>query len=186
MSLLLQLPNELIHKCAFHLLAQSPLGPPRDLLTLALTCRTFNLVVTSASFKARICRLMFDIGAIARRLFNPRDTDLADELHRCCNVLKAIRKADPISEDILSASYFLMLSNDGKNYAQLEHAGLDAYVDNFVRTKLWEGRETNRGWPLDSLDNAYALWLMWMTLTKRWSFLSFSFSCLLTLFHQKN
>ena len=183
MSLLLRLPNELIHQCSFHLLAQSPLGPPRDLLTLALTCRTFNLAVTSISFKARICRLMFDVGAIARRLFNPRDTDLADELHRCCNVLKAIRKADPILlDDTLSASYFLMLSNDGKNYAQLEHAGLDAYVDNFVRSKLWEGRGTNQGWPLDNFDNAHALWLMWMTLTKRWFFPFFFFIQLFT-FH---
>jgi hypothetical protein len=112
---------------------------------------------------------MFDVGAVARRLFNPRDTDLADELHRCCDILKVIRKADPqFLDSTLCASYFLMLSNDGKNYAQLEHAGLDAYVDMYVRNNLWEGRETNQGWPLEnSFDNSCALWLMWMTLTKQ-------------------
>jgi hypothetical protein len=169
MSLLLRLPNELLHQCSYHLLALSPLGPPRDLLTLALTCSTLNIVVSSTAFKAKICRLMFDVGAVARRLFNPRDTDLADELHRCCDILKVIRKADPqFLDSTLCASYFLMLSNDGKNYAQLEHAGLDAYVDMYVRNNLWEGRETNQGWPLEnSFDNSCALWLMWMTLTKQ-------------------
>jgi len=66
-----------------------------------------------------------------------------------------------------------MLGNDGKNYAQLEHAGLDAYVNKFIMTRLWEESESNQGWPLDNLNNSLALWLMWMTLTKRSSFLFF-------------
>ena len=130
-------------------------------------------------FKARICRLMFDVGAVTRHLFLPRDSDLADELHRCCNILKQIRRGDvqesdkSVVDDTLTSAYLLMLSNDGKNYAQLEHAGLDAYVDKFITTRFWEGSETNQGWPLDSSDNSFALWLMWMTLTKRSSFLFF-------------
>lgn len=174
---LLSLPDELIHNLSFHLIAHTPLGPPQALLTLALTSRPFHLVVTSSTFKAKICRFMFDTGAITRRLFIPKDTDLADELHRCCNVLKEIRRADitesgdSVVDDTLVAAYILMLNNDGKNYAQLEHAGLDDYVDKFIRTRLWEGRETNQGWPLDNFNNSSALWLMWMTLTKRRSFL---------------
>ena len=126
--------------------------------------------------------MMFDVGAVSRRLFNPRDSDLADELQRCCNLLKEIRRADiadtddSFVDDTLFSAYLLMLSNDGKNYAQLEHAGLDAYVNKFVKTRLWEGSEENQGWPLDNLINSTALWLMWMTLTKRWSFLSFFYS----------
>ena len=118
---------------------------------------------------------MFDIGAVTRRLFHPRNSDLADELERCCNLLKEIRRRDVMDsddtfvEDTLRSSYLLMLSNDGKNYAQLEHAGLDAYVDKFIFTRLWEESETNRGWPLDNHSNSAALWLKWMTLTKRWS-----------------
>jgi hypothetical protein len=176
---LLSLPDELIHQCSFHVIAHDPLGPPHALIPLALICRAFNLVVSSHAFRARICRLMFDVGAVSRRLFHPRDSDLADELHRCCNLLKDIRRGDVTEsedsfvDDTLASAYLLMLSNDGKNYAQLEHAGLDAYVNKFIMTRLWEGSETNQGWPLDNFINSIALWLMWMTLTKRWSFLSF-------------
>lgn len=172
----LTLPDELIHQCSFHVVAPNPLGPPHVLIPLALTCRALNQVVSSHTFRARLFRLMFDVGAVTRRLFNPRDSDLADELERCCMVLKEIRRGDvtesveSLVEDTLWSAYILMLSNDGKNYAQLEHAGLDAYVREFIMTRLWEGRETNQGWPLDNINNSNALWLMWMTLTKRWSF----------------
>lgn len=39
-------------------------------------------------------RLKFDVGAVTRRLYHPRDSDLAEELERCCNILKCIRKGD--------------------------------------------------------------------------------------------
>ena len=175
---LLTLPDEIIHHCCFHVVAHDPLGPPHAIIPLALICRSINLVVSSHVFKARICRLMFDVGAVTRRIFHPRDSDLADELERCCNVLKEIRRGDvidseedPLVEETLIAAYILMLHNDGKNYAQLERAGLHAYVDNFITTRLWDESETNQGWPLHNIQNACALWLMWMTLTKRWSFL---------------
>lgn len=181
---LLTLPEELIHLCLFNVVAHKPLGPPQPIIVLALTCRAFNAVVSSSAFKARIFRLMFDVGAIKRRLFHPRDSDLADELQRCCYILNSIRKGDIDGsddsiadlDDALVSSYFLMLCNDGKNYAQLHHAGLDSLVDNFVRTRLWLGRETNQGWPLDNEHNSCALWLMWMTLTKRSSFSFFCYS----------
>lgn len=180
MMSLLSLPDELIHQCSFHVVAHEPLGLPHALIPLALICRAFNLVVSSHAFKARIYRFKFDVGAVTRRLFMPRDSDLADELQRCCNVLKEIRSGevtesgeDPVVDDTLISAYLLMLSNDGKNYAQLEHAGLDAYVDKFIMTRLWEGSETNHGWPLDNFSNSAALWLMWMTLTKRWFFRPF-------------
>ena len=187
---LLTLPVELIHHCCFHVLAHNPLGPPRDFITLALVCRALNRVVSSHAFSARLFRLMFDVGAVGRRLFHPRDSDLADELHRNCKVLKIIQTADVTDsdetciEDTLLSAYILMLSNDGKNYAQLEHAGLDFFVDKFINTRLWEGREFNQGWPSDSAMNSAALWLMWMTLTKRWS-LFFFLMTLLTRYIRK-
>ena len=168
------LPNELISHCAFHLIAQSPLGPPNALIPLALTSRSFHHVVTANPFLAKICRLKFDVRPLTRRLFRPRDRDLADELVRCCRLIHEIRRADvaesdSILDDTFMSAYILMLSNDGKNYAQLEHAGLHTLVDNFVRSRLWEGRHSNQGWPLDTPNNSVALWLLWMTLTKGWS-----------------
>jgi len=173
---LLTLPEELIQLCLFFVIAHKPLSPPQPLITLALTCQSFNLVVSSHAFRARIFRLKFDVGAVTRRLYHPRDSDLAEELEHCCNILKCIRKGDVTEwedstvDDTLILAYLLMLCNDGKNYAQLEHAGLDTFVDNFIKSRLWEGRETNQGWPLDNIFKSSALWLMWMTLTKRWSF----------------
>jgi hypothetical protein len=182
---LLQLPTEIIHQFAFHLLASRPLDPPTALLDLALTCRSFSQIVSSKPFLAKLCRLKFDVASITRRCFNPRDRDLADELVRCCRVLREIRTGNiPETEDddTLVAAYVLMLNNDGKNYAQLQHAGLDAYVDNFVRNRLWKGRDSNQGWPLDTLNNSVALWLMWMTLTKRSVFFFSFFAYLLIHF----
>jgi len=165
------LPVEIISQFSFHLLADAPLGPPHALIPIALTCRFWKDIVTSKPFLAKLCRFKFDVGPINRRSFHPRDRDLADELIRCCRLIQEIRRADvaeteSVVDDTLCAAYILMLNNDGKNYAQLEHAGLDAYVDKFVRTRLWEGREDNQGWPLDNMNNSLALWLMWMTLTK--------------------
>jgi hypothetical protein len=57
----------------------------------------------------------------------------------------------------------MMLENDGRNAAQLEHAGLDSYLDIFVRTRLWDDK--SHGWPTDNTASACALWLVWMTTT---------------------
>ena len=90
---------------------------PQPIIALALTCHAFNAVVSSSAFKARIFRLMFDVGAINRRLFHPRDSDLANELQQCCYLLNSIRKGDidssedsiAHSDEALVSSYFLML-----------------------------------------------------------------------------
>jgi len=61
----------------------------------------------------------------------------------------------------------MMLDNDGKNRAQLEAAGIDLYLDVYMRTYLYDSvsRIPNDGWPQDTAANACALWLMWMFTT---------------------
>ncbi|KAF8167243.1 hypothetical protein B0H34DRAFT_669736 [Crassisporium funariophilum] len=176
------LPIEILHNLAFHLLASHPLGPPTALLPLLLTSRAFHAALTHPAFLARVFRLKFDAGAISRRAFEPYDTDCADQLVVSCRVLKTLRRGDfmdasereePEAEDwldaegVLLAAYVMMLDNDGRNWAQLEWAGVEGYVRGYVRRRLWEGREGNEGWPKDSSPNACALWLMWMMETKQ-------------------
>ncbi|KAM6491264.1 hypothetical protein JOM56_013503 [Amanita muscaria] len=84
--------------------------------------------------------------------------------------LSAIRHCNFDQDDpssVLFATYIMMLDNDGKNRAQLEWAGIDAYVDTFLRTRMYDPGErmANNGWPVDDAANACALWLMWMLTT---------------------
>ncbi|KAF8971877.1 hypothetical protein BDZ97DRAFT_1913764 [Flammula alnicola] len=112
----------------------------------------------------------FDVGAVTRRLFHPYTDDLAEQLVHACRLLQALRRRDVHDIDAgshLFTALMLMLDNDGKNYAQLEWAGVHAYVGEFVKQKLWVGREANDGWPLDNQENACALWLMWLTIDRQ-------------------
>ncbi|KAF9478896.1 hypothetical protein BDN70DRAFT_932997 [Pholiota conissans] len=70
---------------------------------------------------------------------------------------------DMTDEDTLFGALLLMLDNDGKNYAQLEHAGVHAYVERFVLRRLWARARENAGWPVEDASSACALWVMWLT-----------------------
>ncbi|PPQ75458.1 hypothetical protein CVT26_016105, partial [Gymnopilus dilepis] len=172
--MLLRLPPELIDTIAFTLVAHTPLGPPAALLPLLLTHSSLHTQLTSAPFLARIARLKLDTAAVTRRLFSPSPADLAEHLVHACRVLQALRAGDVSDldvEDTLASALLLMLDNDGRNYAQLRHAGVHVFVERYVRQRLWEGREGNFGWPLHSKANATALWLLWLT-TERTSLLA--------------
>lgn len=173
------LPNELWLNIAFFVVATSPLGPP-PLRSLLLINKRISAVLNTDALKARIFRLSWDSGAVLRRSFQPHNRELAEQLVLCCTLLKAIKERDLTSVEVqthLFTAYILMLDNDGKNYAQLEWAGIDAYVDGYIRQSLFSDRDTNMGWPIDSSENACALWLAWMTI-KRGNF-SLSFSLLI-------
>ncbi|KDR85898.1 hypothetical protein GALMADRAFT_218961 [Galerina marginata CBS 339.88] len=160
------LPSELIHNIAFFAVAHTPLGPPAVLLDLLLTCKALYAQLSAPSFLARVFRLKFDAGAVTRRLFRPYHQDLAEQLVLACHLLRALRSGniyDVETETHLGTAFLMMLDNDGKNYAQLAAAGVHAYVEAYVQRRLWEGRERNEGWPLDSEPNACALWLLWLT-----------------------
>ncbi|KAI0789567.1 hypothetical protein C8Q75DRAFT_807191 [Abortiporus biennis] len=114
---------------------------------------------------------MFDFRAANRR-FGARATysrNLAVQLKTYCTVLKHVRRGaqgtEVLSPEELTSQFwtaFCMLSeNDGRNERQLAWAGLREFVDRFVRTRLWEGRENHNNWPAESNLNALALWLLW-------------------------
>ncbi|KAJ6614825.1 hypothetical protein B0H10DRAFT_1950385 [Mycena sp. CBHHK59/15] len=168
MSPLCSVPQEILENIAYELTCFTPLGPPSSLIPLLLTCKSLNnrLSANTALF-SRIFKFKFDDSAVKRRAFDPTPSQYFDQLVLYCQQLSKLCmqvQADDC-DDVLFSAYLMMLEHDGKNAAQLQHAGLDSYLDLYVRTRLWDCREDTHGWPVDGVANACALWLMWMTTT---------------------
>lgn len=163
-----RLPLEILENIAFALVALTPLGNPSALVPLLLTSRSVYTALSLTSgntLYSRICRLKFDIGAVTRRAFSPHTKDLNDHLVQMCQLLQFIRRGDIWHEDTIDyliPVFIAMLDNDGKNRAQLEHAGIEPFLENYIRARLHEGRAQNDMWPIESPANTCALWLLWM------------------------
>ncbi|KXN84630.1 hypothetical protein AN958_12262, partial [Leucoagaricus sp. SymC.cos] len=61
--------------------------------------------------------------------------------------------------------YLMLLDNNGKNRAQLEHAGIDLLFLCYLQERLWENADENDGWPKDTAQSVHVLWAMWMLTT---------------------
>jgi hypothetical protein len=187
-SPLCRIPTELLENIALELaLTRSkdsrPLGLPLNLASLLGTCKQINHALrleNNHNLYARIFRGMFDVGA-ARRRYGPRavlSSSLAHQLVLHCSALRNIHQGDIYSNGIkyiLWAAFLMLSENDGMNMAQLEWAGLDNFIYRFVRMRLFEGRGRHRGWPVESEENALALWIMVMTYDERMSSLLLNF-----------
>jgi hypothetical protein len=69
--------------------------------------------------------------------------------------------------DSMLTAFMMMLEDDGRNYRQLvEWARADVFAEEYVRKRLYEGREENDGWPVEKMENSCAVWLMWMFTTE--------------------
>lgn len=166
-------PNEILDHIAFHLAATIPYALPDPLLPLRYASKFFCFRLdprVNPSLYARIYRLKFDDSAVRRRAFAPEAENYADQFLHSCKALAAIRDREFQAEDpgsILFAAYIMMLDNDGKNRAQLEWAGIELYLDVYIRNYMYNPTErmANNGWPQDTAANACALWLMWMFTT---------------------
>ncbi|TCD63351.1 hypothetical protein EIP91_005652, partial [Steccherinum ochraceum] len=170
-SILCAIPTTILESIALEAALLQPLGPPADLVPLLQTCRYIHHALAlqhNRHLYAHIFRSMFDWRAASRR-FGPRacySSNLAVQLKKYCTTLRRLKHADPDSEHLnldLWNAFLMMIENDGRNAAQLEWAGLTAFVDRLVRERLWRGREDFHGWPAENTTNALALWLMWFT-----------------------
>jgi len=104
-----------------------------------------------------------------------------------CRAMKVLRRGDvyacpkrrglDLDDDVLGddndagdaifTAFMMMLEDDGRNYRQLvDWAHADAFAERYVRRRLYEGRERNAGWPVESAENSCAMWLMWMLTTE--------------------
>jgi hypothetical protein len=74
---------------------------------------------------------------------------------------------DNDAQDAMFTAFMMMLEDDGRNFRQLvEWAHADVFAERYVRERLYEGRERNDGWPVESSANCCAMWLMWMLTTE--------------------
>lgn len=168
-SPLCTIPAEVLEHIAYELTCLTPLGPPAALIPLLLTCKAVNNQLSGNSILyARIFKFKFDDGAVKRRAFVPCPGQYLDQLVLYCTQLQKLRapvQADDCDE-LLFGVYLMMLENDGRNAAQLIHAGLKSYLDMFLHTQMWSNTASSHGWPRDNVANACALWLLWMTSTR--------------------
>ena len=164
LSPLLAIPVELLERIALELALSNSRGPPVHLIALLCTCKYVHRTLSSNDLHAKIFRAMFDVDAPRRRL-GPRALHsrfLASQLRIYCHALRRIHHGDifaPDVEDVLRTAFILLTENDGKNRAQLEWANTYAFVNSFVRRRLWH--DTVNGWPRDSPLHALVLWVMW-------------------------
>lgn len=168
-SPLCQSPQDVLETIAFHLVCSDVEGST-SLTPFLLTCRSVHqLLSKSTALYARIFKYKFDFGAASRRAFSPTGSQYYDQLVQYSVMLKVIRSGDIFNMDVdnvLFTAFIMMLENDGRNGAQLEHAGIYSFVDRFVRARLYEDRQSLNGWPADNAANACALWLLWKTTTR--------------------
>ncbi|KAJ6487202.1 hypothetical protein C8R47DRAFT_1128044 [Mycena vitilis] len=162
------IPAEILEHIAYQLTCLDPLGPPAALGPLLQTCKTVKgRLAGNATLYSRIFKYKFDSSAVRRRAFDPTPKQYYDQLRLYCTQLRKLQgQVRDDCDEVLFCAYLMMLENDGRNAAQLEHAGLDSYLDIFVRTRLWDDSHKSHGWPTDNTASACALWLVWMTTTE--------------------
>lgn len=168
----LDIPPEVIDDIGFWLLASNPLDSLAAIIPLLQTSRDWLSALSpksKATLYARLCRLKFDVAAVKRRAFTPTNADLTSHLIEASRTLKIIRNGDIFHGDVDSAllnALVMMFHDDGKNRAQLEFSGIAPFVDQFIRRRLHEEKETNDMWPVENVRNSAALWLSWLFTTK--------------------
>ncbi|KAG5220382.1 hypothetical protein IMY05_C4608000200 [Salix suchowensis] len=185
--MLLRLPAELVARIALHLLDSQPFHPPRALNSLRLTCQSLRQLLDSKHFKGKAFGVCFDVGSVGRRNFEADTGMRADQFEVWSRTVRSISERDvnedehepgdhapftlltsypwDIGETFLQA-YVMFLSNDGKNISQLEHAGLYSLLQAYLKKYLYKGELLDKGWPVESLENSCALWLLWMMTTE--------------------
>jgi len=169
MSLLHLVPAEILTHIAVFLACDDPYSPPTDLLALqathpdlhlSLNCH-INPAVWAAAFRFR-----FDHLAVLRRNFRPNGRDYYDQLRQYTETLAAVRRLDANpDEEAIRTIYVMLLDNNGKNRSQLERAGVDAFLHHYLTTRFWLGAEEHDGWPIESAENVYILWALWLVTT---------------------
>jgi hypothetical protein len=178
------LPTEILEQIAYFVGTESFLGPPSSLAKLSSANRAIHSslsVATNIHLYACIFRFKFDTGHVVRRLGakNVTAAALSSELVQRCVHLKRIRartdsravhapfhRHKTTLKETLWTAYLMMLENEGNNEQQLiEYARLEDWLKEYwtdergasnVHAFLLGGL-----WPLESDENALAMWLFW-------------------------
>ncbi|KAG5640293.1 hypothetical protein DXG03_009359, partial [Asterophora parasitica] len=141
-----------------------PAGPPRDLLNLALVCRTAHKILSlnSAPLYADVFAQLFDIRGPIFRLGESTVRDNAKlELQRRFIALNIFRQGDldhPHLTDAFWIAYMMFEDADvgQENIKRLLGSDLLVFLNKFLLTRLYRGSETNNGWPIPNEQNSLA------------------------------
>lgn len=167
-SLLERVPSEVLSDIV--VFAVDPLGPPKAFATSLSICRQITWRLDRYVVGSRIFRCLFDTSSPERTLpenaMRPRT--LFRELQVYSTTLQVIRRRDIYASDVVDHlwnAYLMLVENDEHNAAQLiQWADVQAFTDRFVRERLHEGRASPQHWPLDTVANSLALWVMWLSM----------------------
>jgi len=169
LACLFDAPPEVLQRIALFTVLATPLGPPRELYTLFQLCRKSHRIFcgNSSEFYADILTQKFDTVAVVRRLGVSTFRDNAKiELQRRFVALDIFRKGrldDPLLTEAFWIAYLMVEDSTTslKNVKQLLWADLPAFLNSFLRTRLYEGSVRNNGWPLSDVKNSLAIALFW-------------------------
>jgi hypothetical protein len=172
LSPILEIPQEILQKIALYAIDDSPLGPPRELHSLLLTCKTFKKYLSpqnASELYFSVFSQQFDSLAPQCRLGHQVVREnTALELSRRFSALQVSSKMPFFDDHSLTETLwiaFLMVEDQDtsqKNIQQLVRAGFPTFLDSYLLDHLYEdGTADKRGWPVMSEQNSLALALAW-------------------------
>ncbi|KAF8816957.1 hypothetical protein BYT27DRAFT_7247846 [Phlegmacium glaucopus] len=169
-STILNIPQEILQRIAFYAIHGSPLGPPKELHSLLLTCKTFKNYLSpqnAGELHWSVFGQQFDALAPQCRLGQPvARENTALELSRRFSALHIFKTASFDDHSLTEAFWiaYLMIEDQGtsqKNVQQLVRAGFPAFLDSYLLNHLYDGSAENNGWPVMTERNSLALALAW-------------------------
>jgi hypothetical protein len=178
MPTILHIPPEVLQKIALYatLGSRSEVGPPQELHSCLLTCRTFKLALSPANASELYYRLFaqkFDIRGPVYRLGAPVVRENAPyEMRRRFLALQIFKSRSLYHLDLTEALWiaYLMVEDadtSQKNVRQLLRANLPTFLGQYLRERLYEGSENNEGWPVMTDQNSLVIALSWSLASKR-------------------
>ncbi|KIY65933.1 hypothetical protein CYLTODRAFT_445005 [Cylindrobasidium torrendii FP15055 ss-10] len=170
--MLLLLPPELIKVVLFHYACPTLVGRPVSLEPVQLVCKRLNdLVVGSNDLYELVFSAKFS-SRFAQDLAGLTSPNWRFQLDYYNQALALVQlrafPPDPVElQQLLWAVYVMCLEDDdGLNRAQLDSVHAYDWIKSYVMNHLYDGSNENNGWPLESDENALALWIMWYLTTK--------------------
>lgn len=169
LSPILDMPQEILQKIALYAIDDSPLGPPRELHSLLLTCKTFEKYLSpqnASELYFSVFGQQFDSLAPQYRLGHQvARENTALELSRRFSALQVSKKPSFDDDSLTEALWiaYLMVEDQDmsqKNIQQLVRAGFPAFLDSYLLDHLYDDGE-KKGWPVMSEQNSLALALAW-------------------------
>lgn len=173
---LLSVPSEVLQKIALFAVVGSPLGPPKELHSLSLTCRATRdhlspqsairmyYVIFSSKFDAR--GPVYRLGADVVREYAPL------EMRRRFSAIQIFKRRQfehPGLTEALWIAYLMVEDSDTsqKNVKQLLSAGVPAFLDCYLRRHLRNTSADNKGWPVLTEQISLAIALSWTLASQR-------------------